>query len=94
MPLLRCSIRGENFPGRLLAQDEKIGFYTTRFVKAGDPEQAGLAALELLRRDATLEVPAEHRSEEAMVYDEDIEEIPDDSMKTAGSGFAFFTMGS
>src|SRR3546814_12937219 len=61
MPLFRCIICGENFPGTLLGQEELVGFYTTRFVEADSPEQAEIMAIELLRNDTSLDVSAEHR---------------------------------
>ncbi|CAN7511002.1 hypothetical protein LJR168_003598 [Pseudoxanthomonas sp. LjRoot168] len=94
MPLFRCSICGENFPGKLLDQEDLVGFYTTRFVEADTPEQAELAVLELLRSDASLELPPEYRSQDAKVYFEDIDEVPMDTERALDAGFVFFTMGT
>lgn len=94
MPLFRCFIRGENFPGKLLGQDDPIGFYTTRFVEADSPEQAELLAAELLRNDKSLEVSPEHRTQDARIYFENIDEVPGDAEQTPSSGFTFFTMGT
>ncbi len=94
MPLFRCSICGENFPGKLLDQEDLVGFYTTRFVEADTPEQAELAVLELLRSDASLELPPEYRSQDAKVYFEDIDEVPMDTERAPNAGFVFFTMGT
>jgi hypothetical protein len=71
-----------------------VGFYTTRFVEADTPEQAELAALELLRNDASLELLPEHRSRDAKVYFEDIDEVPVDTERNPNAGFVFFTMGT
>lgn len=92
MPLFRCFIRGENFPGKLLERPGLLGFHTTRFVEAESPEQAELLALDLLRDDAGLAVAAEHRTQEAQVFFETIEEIPADSARTPNKGFTFFPM--
>ena len=94
MPLYRCSICGENFPGKLLDQDELVGFYTTRYVEADTPEQAELSALELLRNDSSLELSPEHRTQDAKVYFEDIDEVPADTEQKPNAGFVFFTMGT
>ena len=92
MPLFRCFIRGENFPGKLVGKREPIGFYTTRFVDAQSPEQAEMLAVDLLRDDEDLEVPPEHRSQDARVYFEKIEELAADAERGPNRGFAFFSM--
>lgn len=94
MPLFRCFICGENFPGKLLGQDEPVGFYTTRFVEADSPEEAELLAVALLRDDPSLDVLAEHRTHDARLYFEDINEVPSDTEQKPNSGFTFFTMGT
>ena len=94
MPLYRCSICGENFPGKLLDQDELVGFYTTRYVEADTSAQAELAVLELLHNDSSLELPPEHRSQDAKVYFEEIDEVPMDTEQKPNAGFVFFTMGT
>lgn len=94
MPLFRCSITGEDFPGKILHQADPVGFYTTRYVEAETPEQAELFALERLRNDAALDLAPEHRSENARVYFESIEEVPEDTERTPDAGFVFFTMGT
>lgn len=88
MPLFRCLIRGENFPGALIGSEEPIGFYTTRFVEAGSPEEAEMLAIGLLRDDANLDVPPEHAS----VYFEEIEEVPERTEQLPDKGFSFFPM--
>ena len=93
MPLFRCFIRGENFPGTLVGKREPIGFYTTRFVDAQSPEQAEMLAVDLLRNDEDLEVPPEHRTQDARVYFEKIEELPAEADRSPNKGFTFFTMG-
>lgn len=94
MRLFRCSICGENFPGKLLDQEDLVGFYATRYVEADTPEQAELIALDLLREDAGLDLPPEHRSQDARVYFESIDEVPEDTERAPNAGFVFFTMGS
>jgi hypothetical protein len=94
MPIFRCSICGENFPGQLLGQDDLVGFYTTRYVDADTPEQAEHLALELLRDDPSLELAPEHRTPNAKVYFERIDEIPANEQQEPNAGFVFFTMGT
>jgi len=95
MPVFRCYIRGENFPGSLAGESEPIGFYTTRFVEAPSASDAELAALESLRREPEFEqVRPEDRMEHAQVYFEQVEEVPLESGRGPGKGFTFFQMGT
>lgn len=92
MPLYRCFIHGENFPGSILGKSEPIGFYTTRFVVASTPGEAEILALSLLKADASLTVSESERKIDARVHFEDIEEVPDDKDQAPGSGFTFYMM--
>ena len=92
MPLYRCSIRGENFPGELIGQTTAIGFHATRFVDARSAEDAERIAVAALREDAALTVTAEPRVKNAKVYFERIEEVPPDTQRVPNEGFSFFSM--
>ncbi|GAB2524003.1 hypothetical protein [Lysobacter humi (ex Lee et al. 2017)] len=95
MPVFRCFIRGENFPGSLLGQAEPIGFFATRFVEAASAAEAEMVALDLLRQDPTFDaVGPEDRMEDARVYFEEIDEEPADFERGPGKGFSFFPMGT
>ncbi|RYG85980.1 MAG: hypothetical protein EON58_22280 [Alphaproteobacteria bacterium] len=91
MPLYRCFIHGENFPGSILGESQPIGFYTTRFVVAATPDEAETVALALLKADESLVVPESERTSDARVYFEGIEEVSDDTDQVPGSGFTFYT---
>ncbi len=90
MPLFRCVLRGEHFPGRLLGERKPIGFYTTRYVDADDVDDAELKAVDRLREDPKLQLAPEHRTKDAKVFVETIEEVPDDTPRVPDSGFSFF----
>lgn len=94
MPLFRCLICGENFPGTLVGKTSPVGFYATRFVEAASEEAAMAAALERLRAEEALEVPAELRNEDARVFFEQILEVSPDTERVPDGGFTFFIMGS
>ena len=95
MPVFRCFIRGENFPGSLMGQTEPVGFYTTRFVEADSAQEAETAALKLLQADATFEaILPEDRMENAKVYFEEISEQAEEVVCGPGKGFTFFPMGT
>jgi hypothetical protein len=94
MPLYRCLIRGENFPGELIGLTTAVGFHATRFVDAGSAEEAEGIAVAALRQDAALTVTAEPRVKNAKVYFESIEEVPADTERVPNEGLTFFRMGT
>ncbi|MBN8482978.1 MAG: hypothetical protein J0L88_15440 [Xanthomonadales bacterium] len=94
MPMFRCAIRGENFPGVVIGSSSPIGFYTTRFVIADDAQQAEMLALDRLRGEEVLSVPPDARSSEAKVYFEEIVEVVADRELGSIGGFSFFVMGT
>ncbi len=96
MKLFRCFVHGVNFPLNFDGKPGLVGFYTTRFVRAENAEQAELQALELLRADPILDAPPEKRTKDTMVYFDEIKEIdsiPED-VNESGTGYAFYSMGS
>ncbi|WP_035057451.1 hypothetical protein [Andreprevotia chitinilytica] len=94
MPLFRCSILGENFPGTLAGVPEPIGFYATRYVKASSADEAEAAALKLLRQDKDLALPQGTRMQDARIYFEEIIEVASNTEQVSNSGFSFFRMGT
>ena len=89
MPLYRCLIHGKNFPGVLIKSKKPCGFYTTRFVEASDPEEAELKVVGLLRDDASLQVSEKHRTSDARVFFDEIEEVSD--ITGPNKGFTFYS---
>jgi hypothetical protein len=92
MPLYRCLIRGENFPGELLGHSEAIGFHATRFVDAASAAEAEQIAVIALRQEPALTVTVEPKVKNAKVYFETIEEVPSDTQRVPNTGFSFFSM--
>ena len=89
MPLYRCFVHGKNFPGILVGSKKPCGFYTTRFVEADNPKQAELQVLELLRNDDSLQIAVEHRTQDAQVFFEEIDEVSE--INGPNKGFTFYT---
>jgi hypothetical protein len=90
MPLYRCFVRGENFPGYLAMQKSPVGFYTTRWVNADSPEQAKLAVLELLKDDPSLRLrPGAPKPKRAKVYVEEVVRVT--KRQGINKGFSFFS---
>ena len=94
MPLFRCSIRGDNFPGKLIGKAEPVGFFTTRYIDAASAEEAESLVVELLREDSDLDVPAKYRTQEAKVFFERIVEVAPGTERKPNKGFTFFVMGT
>jgi hypothetical protein len=92
MPLFRCSIRGENFPGELIGLTAAVGFHATRYVDAESAEEAEGIAVAALRQDAALTVTSEPHVKNAKVYFERIEEVAADAERAPNAGFTFFRM--
>jgi len=94
MPLFRCFIRGDNFPGKLVGQGKLVGFYTTRFVEASSRDEAEAVVVGWLRDDPDLAVSTKHQTAEAKVYFEKIDEVHPETEQKPNKGFTFFTMGT
>lgn len=94
MPVYRVVLNGQNFPGIILGEAGRIGFYTTRFVDADDPNVAETVALELVRSDRSLDVSAAHRTLDARVLIEELDEVPAETERIPNAGFTFYPMGT
>ncbi|GJL94674.1 MAG: hypothetical protein DHS20C05_10790 [Hyphococcus sp.] len=93
MPWFRCVVLGENFTLIVDGEARDFGFYTTRWVEAGNADSAEMKALAILKSDELLaELPKEHRSPEAKVYFQEIEELSEKPQQAPGAGFTWFEM--
>ncbi len=92
MKKYRVFIRGENFLIDLDGVEQKVGFYTTRFVEARGEEEAENAAIDLLRSDPKLVRGVRNqRDDTPMMYAEEIEEVESfGDFLVPGRGFTFF----
>ena len=85
-------VRGENFLINLYGVNQKMGFYTTRFVEAENEEAAEYAAMDMLRGDPKLvKGVLNEGSDPPMMYAEEIEELKSfKGFPVPGTGFAFY----
>lgn len=86
-----CFVHGRDFPGELIGEQGLVGFYTTRIVSAETPEQAEQAALESLRSDEKLQLPAgldKAKARNAAIFVEEMSEAKDDQEI---NGFTWYT---
>jgi hypothetical protein len=93
MKKYRVFVRGENFLINLDGTDQKLGFYTTRYVESNSEEEAEYAVMDMLRSDPKLRKSVLHdESEPPMMYADEIDEIESfEGIKLPGTGFAFFS---
>ena len=86
-------VRGENFLMNIDDVNQKVGFYTTRFVEAESEEEAENKVIDILRNDPKLiKSVLNKKSDSPMIYVEEIEQLK--SFKghpINGTGFAFYT---
>jgi hypothetical protein len=95
MPWFRCFIRGEHFPGSMIGMPHPVGFYVTRFVQAGNEEQAEHRALEVLRADPKIAPPPGFRAtDKTRVFFEAIEAVPAEAVPDLQPGFVWYPMES
>lgn len=93
MPWYRCMIRGENFPGQVIGEPGRVGFFLIRFVEAEDAASAESSALHLLRAEPKLAPPPGHTPKgDARVYFEHIEELALGAVPPVQPGFAWYRM--
>ena len=92
MKKYKVLVRGENFLINLDGVNQKMGFYTTRFVEAENEVAAEYAVMDILRSDPKLvKGVLNEKSDPPMMYAEEIEELK--SLKgypVPGSGFSFY----
>jgi hypothetical protein len=95
MSKYRVLISGENFLLNFDGQVQKLGFYVTRVVDAQNPNDAELAAVDLVRRDSRLKGNVLNQSDDPpMLYAEEIEEVEESSDgENVDTGFSWFTDG-
>ncbi len=85
-------VRGDNFLLNLDGKNQKLGFYTTRFVEAQNEEDAEERAIVLLRDDSKLRSGVlNEQSDSPVMFAEEIVELKSfDGLKTPGTGFTFY----
>src|SRR5687768_6172626 len=92
MKKFRVFVRGENFLINLDDVEQKLGFYTTKYVEAQNEEAAEHIVMNMLRDDPKLAKGVlNDKSDPPMMYAEEVEEIESfEAVPLPGSGFAFY----
>ena len=86
----RVYINGQNFWLEWEGEPRKLGFYTTRFVEAGNEEEAELAAVQLIRDDSKLKGVLNEKRDPPLIHVENIEESHDRDPEYPNTGFVFY----
>jgi len=76
----------------MLDETNPIGFYTTRFVEAESEADAEIAAVRVLQADPRLAISEELRTEDAMVFVDEIVAVSEGTPGGSNTGFSFFPM--
>lgn len=93
MPVFALLLRGENFLIRMEeGVPERMGFYTTRYVRARNEEEAETRAVQMVRQAKSLRANIRTASLTPMIYVEIIERRPWWHRFKMQPGFAFWNM--
>jgi len=92
MKKFRVFIRGENFLINLDGIEQKLGFYTTRYVEAQDEKAAEYIVMDMLREDPKLaQGVLNDKSDPPLMFAEEVEEVVSfEGRPFPRTGFAFY----
>lgn len=83
-------LNGENFWVTFEDQPKRLGFYTTRLVRAASPEEAENRAVQMVRDDPDFPRPLNDVSDPPMIYMEEIVEVDVDEYNGPTAGYTFY----
>lgn len=88
----KVMLNGCNFRITLEGTVQRVGFYTTRFVEASDPEQAELQAVSLVKNDEELRAAVRNEPDDPpTIHLEEIVEVADfEDVQVPGAGYSFY----
>lgn len=88
----KVMLNGRNFRIPLEGTVQRVGFYTTRFVEASDPEQAELLAVALVKNDKELRAAVRNeRDDPPTIHLEEVVEVADfEGVQVPGAGYSFY----
>lgn len=86
----RVLLNGRNFLLEFEGEPKRLGFYTTRFVEAQNPEAAEMAAVQMVREDSTLQQVLNDPSDSPMIYAEEVTEATRQNSEYPNTGYTFY----
>ncbi len=75
MPTFQCRMNGRNFLVSFDGKEQKMGFYTSCYVRSPNAKQAELVAVQLIRDSETRELVKNKTDDTPMIYLDEIVEI-------------------
>lgn len=86
------TLHGKNFEIEIDGKAQRLGFFTTRWVEAADPEKAELKAVELVKTDKSLVKSVRNEKDNPpMIYLSELSEIDSfDGVNIPGAGYSFY----
>ncbi len=92
MKKYRILIQGKDFHIEVENGNPIIGFYTTRFVEAENPDEAELKAVDLIKNDNKLKNSMKKElNPKPMLFAKEIEELESfDEVDPPGEGYTFY----
>jgi hypothetical protein len=89
MPYYRVFLEGRNFWIEIDESQQRLGFYTTRFVEAPSEDDAEKIGISLIRSDKRLN-PRNHRNDPPRIDVSEIEEVDEADVPDLPPGYAFY----
>jgi hypothetical protein len=92
MKKYKVMLEGKNFLMKIEGKVRRLGFFTTRFLEANNPEDAKLKAVQMIRDDKQFsEAVQNEREDPPMIYLDSIYELKSfDGLLVPGTDYAFF----
>ena len=92
MKKYQVMLKGCNFRIELEGVVQRLGFYTTRWVEANNPEEAEMQAVALVKNDGDLRVAVRNKPEDlpTIHLDEIIEVADFENIQVPGAGYSFY----
>jgi hypothetical protein len=88
----KVMLNGRNFQIPYEGAVQRVGFYTTRFVEANDPEQAEHQAVALVKSDEVLRSTVKNKLDNPpIIHLEEVVEVADfEGVQVPGAGYSFY----
>lgn len=86
----RVMLNGENFWIRVEDQPKRLGFFTTRLVRAASADEAESIAVQMIREDPDFLRPLNDVNDPPMIYMEEIVEVDVDEYNGPTDGYTFY----
>lgn len=92
MKKFKVILNGRNFRVPSESKVQKLGFFTTRWVEANDPNEAELQAVVLVKNDSDLRAAVKNEpADPPTIHLEEVIEVADfEGVEVPGAGYSFY----